>query len=232
LQCFWVLVRGGEEESGRELKKGMDIMQREELERLMFFEQTRERAAADYARSPNDPDNLTRWGGALLELAHFRQGQDSIDMVQDAVAKLEEALRINPRKHDALWCLGNARTSQGFLVTDTDKANAYFKKAARCFQHALDEEPNNELYQKALEMTEKAPSLHQELQKQLASQQVILGSGPTVATGNAAKRPKKKDNDFKYDVLGWIVLAVGVIAWMGMAKSSMPPPPPPPSSLR
>jgi hypothetical protein len=56
LQCFWVLVRGGEEESGRELKKGMDIMQREELERLMFFEQTRERAAADYARSPNDPD--------------------------------------------------------------------------------------------------------------------------------------------------------------------------------
>jgi len=53
---FWVLVRGGEKESGRELKKGMDIMQREELERLMFFEQTREKAAADYARSPNDPD--------------------------------------------------------------------------------------------------------------------------------------------------------------------------------
>jgi hypothetical protein len=53
---FLGLVRGGEEESGRELKKGMDIMQREELERLMFFEQTREKAAADYARSPNDPD--------------------------------------------------------------------------------------------------------------------------------------------------------------------------------
>jgi hypothetical protein len=34
----------------------MDVMQREELERLMFFEQTREKAAADYARSPNDPD--------------------------------------------------------------------------------------------------------------------------------------------------------------------------------
>jgi hypothetical protein len=56
LRCLWVLVRGGEEESGSELKKGMDIMQREELERLMFFEQTREKAAADYARSPNDPD--------------------------------------------------------------------------------------------------------------------------------------------------------------------------------
>jgi tetratricopeptide (TPR) repeat protein len=167
-----------------------------------------------------------------MELWGWMDGWTYLLCLSDAVAKLEEALRINPRKHDALWCLGNARTSQGFLVTDTDKANAYFKKAARCFQHALDEEPNNELYRKALEMTEKAPSLHQELQKQLASQQVILGSGPTVATGNAAKRPKKKDNDFKYDVLGWIVLAVGVIAWMGMTKSSMPPPPPPPSSLR
>ncbi|KAH9561323.1 hypothetical protein CY35_05G016200 [Sphagnum magellanicum] len=206
----------------------MDVMQREELERVMFFEQTREKAAADYARSPNDPDNLTRWGGALLELAHFRQGQDSIDMVQDAVAKLEEALRINPRKHDALWCLGNAHTSQGFLVTETYKANAYFKKAARCFRRALDEDPNNELYQKALEMTEKAPSVHQELQKELASQQVILGSGPSVASGSAPKRQKKED-DFKYDVLGWIVLGVAVIAWMGMAKSSMPPPPPPSS---
>jgi hypothetical protein len=40
---------------------------------------------------------------------------------------------------------------------------------------------------------------------------------------------QKKEDDFKYDVLGWIVLGVAVIAWMGMAKSSMPPHPPPSS---
>jgi hypothetical protein len=34
----------------------MDGMQREELERLMFFEQTREKAAAGYARNPKDAD--------------------------------------------------------------------------------------------------------------------------------------------------------------------------------
>ncbi len=74
-----------------------------------------------------------------MELWGWMDGWTYLLCLSDAVAKLEEALRINPRKHDALWCLGNARTSQGFLVTDTDKANAYFKKAARCFQHALDE---------------------------------------------------------------------------------------------
>lgn len=78
-----------------------------------------------------------------------------------AVSKLQQAITLNPKKHDALWCLGNALTSQGFLYADSTRANDFFDKARDCFQRALDEEPRNETYKKALEMTHKAPYLHQ-----------------------------------------------------------------------
>lgn len=59
--------------------------------------------------------------------------------IAEAVVKLEEALAINPTKHDALWCIGNAHTSQAFLTPDRDEAQVYFDKAQECFQKALDE---------------------------------------------------------------------------------------------
>ena len=135
-------------------------LHREELERMLFFEEARQRAEADHATNPEDAHVLTRWGGALLELAHFRQGVEAVEMIELAVTKFNDALKIDARKHDALWCLGNALTSQGFLFAEAEKAGEYFDEAKRCFERAVAEEPENEIYKKALEMTEKAPSLH------------------------------------------------------------------------
>ena len=198
----------------------------EDFERYMFFESARKQAEKDYAKNNQDTQALTRWGGSLLELAHFRQGTEAIELIEAAILKFEEALQINPKKHDALWCLGNALTSQGFLYADAEKAGEFFTKAADNFRKALAEEPNNEVYKKALEMTAKAPALHLELQKQLAQQQQqqqqqAVAAGATGAAGGAqseAERRKELDEAFTYDVLGWLTLAAIAVGWIAMAR--------------
>jgi hypothetical protein len=57
----------------------------------------------------------------------------------DGITKLEESLLINPKKHEAIWYLGNAHTSYAFLTADQDVANESFEKAAVYFQQAVDE---------------------------------------------------------------------------------------------
>lgn len=56
----------------------------------------------------------------------------------DAVEKLEEALSVNPKKHDAFWCLGNAHTSNAFLIPDFDEAKVHFEMAAQSFEQAYE----------------------------------------------------------------------------------------------
>jgi len=203
-------------------------MSREEMEKLIFFDSAREKAESDWNKNKKDVQALTRWGGALLELAHFRQGTEAVDLIQLAVEKLEMALVINPKKHDALWCLGNALTSQGFLYADTKKANTFFDRAKSCFERALVEEPRNEQYLKALEMTTKAPYLHMELQKQLMEQQrmqemqmqMAQGGGGGGGTQQAQEPPP---SEFYYDVAGWAVLVGLGALWVALARNSAKP---------
>ncbi|XP_009790058.1 mitochondrial import receptor subunit TOM20 [Nicotiana tabacum] len=201
-------------------------MEQNDFDRLLFFEHARKTAEATYAKDPLDADNLTRWGGALLELSQFQPVAESKKMISDAISKLEEALEVNPQKHDAIWCLGNAHTSQAFLTPDEDEAKVYFDKSAQCFQQAVDVDPTNELYRKSLEVASKAPELHAEIHKQGAMQQA-MGPGPSASTSTKGSK-KKKSSDLKYDIFGWVILAVGIVAWVGFAKSNVPPPPPPP----
>ncbi|KAL5831916.1 hypothetical protein ACOSQ4_017270 [Xanthoceras sorbifolium] len=95
--------------------------------------------------------NLTRWGGAPLELSQFQNVPDSKKMILYAIAKLEEALMLCPSKLDTIWCLGNA-SAYAFIMPELEEAKEYFNKAALYFQQAVDEEPSNELYLKSLEV--------------------------------------------------------------------------------
>ncbi|KAI5651096.1 hypothetical protein M9H77_37101 [Catharanthus roseus] len=196
-----------------------------DFDRLLFFEHARKNAESSYAKNPKDADNLTRWGGALLELSQFQSVPESKKMILDAISKLEEALQVNPNKHDTLWCLGNAHTSLAFLTPDEDEAKVYFDRSAAYFQQAVDEEPSNELYQKSLEVSSKAPELHAEIHKSGSLQQA-MGAGPSTSSSTKQQSAKKKkSSDLKYDVFGWIILAVGIVAWMGFTRIPAPPPP-------
>ena len=198
-------------------------LHREELERMMFFEEAREKAEQDHEQNPMDAHVLTRWGGALLELAHFRQGVEAVEMIELAVVKFSEALAIDSRKHDALWCLGNALTSQGFLFAEADKAGEYFDEAKECFERAVREEPTNEIYKKALEMTSKAPALHAELQKQLNEQHMQQQAAQQFSAGNdrgGGHHNQGGDVDdadeFYYSMLGWATFGAIAVSWFAM----------------
>ncbi|KAI3731413.1 hypothetical protein L1987_62601 [Smallanthus sonchifolius] len=205
----------------------MDASAQNDLERLMIFEHARMNAEAEYANNPKDTDNLTRWGGALLELSQFGDINESKKMLKDAVSKLSEALSINPAKHEALWCLGNAHTASAFLTSDHDEAKILFDEAFQCFKKAVEECPGNEHYLQSLASCAKAPELHKEIHRHggLGQAQQTLGGG-SAASSSAKSSAKNKSSDLKYDIFGWIILAVGLVAWVGMAKSNVPPPPP------
>ena len=108
------------------------MAQATDAERKDFFERARRQAEDDYNKNKRDASALTRWGGALLELANYMPSDEAPQYVDDAVRKFQEALTIDPRRDEALWCLGNAYTSQGFLSPQKMKAMELFARAKVC----------------------------------------------------------------------------------------------------
>lgn len=202
---------------------------REEMERILFFEKTREQAAAEHEKNPHDPEALTKLGQTLVELSQFVQGQDSFDLINDAIVKLEEAVNVDPKRDDALWWLGNAHTTQGFQTPDPLLANICFQKAAGRFQEAINLEPTNESYRKSLEVSLKGPELHQEIQKQMAFQQQLAAGVQQAPQADSKSAKKKKSSDFGYDVAGWVILVAGLTAWLAFLSMKTGPAGPPAS---
>eukprot|EP00887_Chlorella_sp_A99_P002576 scaffold6.g2576.t1 len=206
----------------------MEQLSRDDLERLMFFEQAKDQAEREFKANNKDALALTKWGGALLELAHFKQGNNAYEMIEEAISKFEGALALDARRHDALWCLGNAYTSQGFLSPDAAAAAEYFDKAGGCFKKAVEQDPTNDSYRRALDMSSKAPQLYQELQRQLAAQHggSPRGAGEGGRGGATAQKKKPLISDFWYDVGGWVVLVglgLGLVALSRGAAAAATP---------
>lgn len=195
----------------------------EDFGRLLYAENNRKTAEENYVQDPLDADNLTKWGEALIELSSCQNPRDSKKMIEDARAKLEEALEIDPTKHYTLWCLGNALTSCGFLTPDLNDAKGHFDKAYEYFQKAVDVDPENGLYRQSLKVALKAPELHMEIHKNGIGQ---MGVGGPSTSSKEKESKKQKSSEFTYDLLGWAILAAGIVAWVAMAKSHIPPSPP------
>ncbi|GJX18330.1 EF-hand domain pair containing protein [Tanacetum coccineum] len=61
------------------------------------------------------------------------------DEEDEDLSRLEEALSINPAKHEARWCLGNAYIASAFLISNHGEAKIMFDEAFHYIQKAADE---------------------------------------------------------------------------------------------
>ncbi|MCL7023034.1 hypothetical protein MKW94_027617, partial [Papaver nudicaule] len=166
-----------------------------DYEQLVYLERACEAAERNYGIDPNDADNLTRWGGVLLNLAQLLNVAESIDMIEAAISKLEKSLLINPLKHETVWCLGYAHMMHGLMTPDYNRN--CIDRAAEFYEEALEKDPDNQKYLNSLELIATAPQLHAEIHKQDVAQQAP-GSGSSNSSEKGTK--KEKNYDLIFDI--------------------------------
>jgi Plant specific mitochondrial import receptor subunit TOM20 len=85
-----------------------------------------------------------------------------------------------------------------------DAAASHLSRLQQCFKEAVDEQPDNPVYKKGLEMTSKAPDLYDEIQKQMNPPTAIKRSG----------------SSFWWDVAGWVTVLAGILAVSAMVGAA------------
>ncbi|KAL3531692.1 hypothetical protein ACH5RR_005213 [Cinchona calisaya] len=196
------------------------------VDELLLLEKARRTAENNYTINPYDADNLTNLGVTLLELSRSRgDTPESKRMIKEAISMLKEALDMEPKKHKAVFYLGNAYIIQGLQIHDDPTiALALFDKAFVSYQKALHEDPGNEQYKDTLAACARIPMMYTEFQLQHGVIQPTQAQTQSSTTAN--NFGKKKNNDLWYDVGGWILLGIGIMAWIGMSRTRPNVPPP------
>nr|KAJ0221370.1 hypothetical protein LSAT_V11C200072130 [Lactuca sativa] len=141
----------------------------------------------------------------------------------EAMSKLHKALTIDPTNDKAVWYLGEVHKFKAFLNPDHDEAKIEYDVAFRYFIKAVELSPRNEDYRYSLKIcAQPAPEMHKMRNMQgevgLVDQILARESG-------ASSSSVKGTYDLKCELLGGVILAIGLVAWIIMTKSNVPPPP-------
>ena len=88
--------------------------------RLIFYEAAKDQALREYKKNNKDVNACLRLGGAMIELSHYKSGAEAIQSMEEGMAKIEEALAIDPKHADAHYNLGIALFCER-MATSTER---------------------------------------------------------------------------------------------------------------
>ncbi|XP_026458712.1 mitochondrial import receptor subunit TOM20-like [Papaver somniferum] len=124
--------------------------------------------------------------------------------------------------------------AHGLITPDYNVARNYIARAAKFYQQAVEEDPTNERYPRSLESIDQvticfcvpaapAPQLHNQIHKQRVAQQAAAVA--RCSTSHAKGTKKGWNFDLIFDIFGWVVLGIGIGAWIGFSRAQVHPSP-------